>query len=80
MPAKIVWNIAGFEELRRLPQLKALLMERAQKIADRAGRGIGALPGEGRTRSRASVVTIDGVGVGREHNGHVILKSIDAGR
>lgn len=80
MALVIRWNMAAFKELRRHPAIDAELLSRAQKIADKAGRGIAALPGVGRTRSRAAAVTINGVGIGREHNGHVLLKAIDAGK
>lgn len=78
--AAIKWNMAGFEALRRSPGIKRVLLERGQKIANKAGEGIAAVPGEGRSRSRVAVLTINGVGVGRNAHGHVIIKAIDAGR
>lgn len=78
--AVIKWNTRGFEALRRSPAIKRILLDRGQKIADKAGEGIAAVPGEGKTRSRVAVLTINGAGVGRNAHGHVILKAIDAGR
>lgn len=80
MEPDIRWNEEAFQELMYHPELSRLCLEIAQKIADRAGEGIAALPGVGLTRTRAAAVTINGVGVGREHNGHVLIKAIDAGR
>jgi hypothetical protein len=80
MTLDIRWNSDAFEAVLRDPALSRLCLQIAQKIADRAGEGIAALPGVGLTRTRAAAVTINGVGVGREHNGHVLIKAIDAGK
>lgn len=78
--AKIQFRLKGFEEIRRLPKTKSELKRRADHIASQAGEGYEALEGEGKTRSRASVVTtsIRAINSNRKHN--TLIKSMDAGK
>ena len=78
--AKINFRLKGFEEIRRLPKTKSELKSRADSIAAQAGEGYEAFEGEGKTRSRASVVTTSmrAIVSNRKHN--TLLKSLDAGK
>lgn len=51
------WNIDGFKQLRRSTEIKARLKREADAIANSAGDGYVPSVGEGKTRSRGSVVT-----------------------
>ena len=77
---KIEWRLKGFEEIRRLPAVKANLKSRADRIAAQAGEGYEAFEGEGKTRSRASVVTtsVRAINHNRKHN--TLLRNLDAGK
>ena len=78
--AKIKWRLKGFEEIRRLPKTKAELKKRADSIAAQAGEGYEALEGEGKTRSRASVVTTSMRAINHNRKHNTLLKSLDAGK
>lgn len=77
---KIKWNIPAFEEVRRLPKVKAELESRAESIAAQAGEGYEMRSGEGKTRSRASVVTTTADSMRDNRKNNTLLKSIDAGK
>lgn len=84
---KIDWNVSAFEEIRRLPAVKAELEKHAGEIAERANGmsaangaeesgGYLAVPGEGRTRSRAAVVTSNLAAVLDNAAHHTLLYAI----
>lgn len=77
---KIEWRLAGFEEIRRLPAVKANLKSRADRIAAQAGEGYEAFEGEGKTRSRASVVTTSMRAINSNRKNNTLLRSLDAGK
>lgn len=77
---KVKWRLAGFEEIRRLPKTKAELEKRAQRIADQAGEGYEMRSGEGKTRSRASVVTTSMRAIVSNRKNNTLLRSMDAGK
>ena len=77
---KVKWRLAGFEEIRRLPKTKAELKSRADSIAAQAGEGYEALEGEGKTRSRASVVTTSMRAINDNRKNNTLLRSMDAGK
>ena len=78
--SKIEWRLKGFEEIRRLPGTKAELKSRADSIAAQAGEGYEALEGEGKTRSRASVVTTSMRAINDNRKNNTLLRSMDAGK
>ena len=78
--SRIKWRLAGFEEIRRLPKTKAELKKRADRIASQAGEGYEALEGEGKTRSRASVVTTSMRAINSNRKNNTLLRSLDAGK
>ena len=78
--SKIKWRLKGFEEIRRLPKTKAELKSRADSIAAQAGEGYEALEGEGKTRSRASVVTTSMRAINDNRKNNTLLRSMDAGK
>lgn len=56
--AKIKWNMAGFQEIRRLPGVDHLLRVEVEAVLDDVGReGYDGGVEPGRTRSRGFVVT-----------------------
>lgn len=77
---KIRWRLAGFEEIRRLPKTKATLKSSADRIAAASGEGFEALEGEGRTRSRASVVTTSVEAINSNRKNNTLLRNMDAGK
>lgn len=76
---RIDWNDRGFEELRRVPALKAELYKHAVGIAAEANaahnaKGYLAVTGEGKSRSRAAVVTSDGHSIASNQKHHTLEK------
>ena len=59
MRPQIKWNIKAFEQLRRSAGVKNRLKSEAESVARSAGSGYVVNTGEGKTRSRASVITGD---------------------
>lgn len=78
--SKIKWRLKGFEEIRRLPKTKAELKKRADRIASASGEGYEALEGEGKTRSRASVVTTSVRAINSNRKNNTLLRNLDAGK
>lgn len=76
---RIKWRLKGFEEIRRLPRVKERLHREALSIAFDAGDGYEAFVDEGKTRSRASVVTTGFVAM-LDNNRHNTLNRILASR
>lgn len=76
---RLVWNKPEFERIARDPAVKAELIQIAEKIARRCGPGYLAVSGEGRTRSRAAVITttLAAIKDNAEHN--TILRNIGDG-
>lgn len=74
---KIVWHMNGFEELRRLPQVEAILLENAEKIADKTGMpDYLAVTGHGKSRSRAAVITSNAVAMQDNASNHTLEKAV----
>jgi hypothetical protein len=76
---RIEWNDKAFEELRRLPTVKAELYKHAVEIATEANeahnaKGYIAVQGEGKSRSRAAVVTSDGHSIASNQKHHTLEK------
>lgn len=71
---------SAHEELRRLPKVKADLKRRADNIAAACGDGYVANSGEGKTRSRASVVTATGKAMRDNAKNNTLVRNLDAGR
>lgn len=80
---RVRWSVQAFERLRRLPEVDALLAERARAIAEACG---GAEAGyehsqtSGRTRSRASVITATPEAQADNASSQTLLRGLDAGR
>lgn len=77
---KIEWRLKGFEEIRRLPAVKANLKSRADRIAAASGEGYVAESGEGKSRSRASVITGNIRAMNDNRKNNTILRNVDAGK
>lgn len=76
---KIQWHNDAFEELRRLPQVEAILEAHAIEIAAEANaahnaKGYIAVTGHGKSRSRAAVVTSDGHSIASNQKHHTLEK------
>lgn len=62
--AKIKWNLKGFEQVRRLPKVGALIDHEVQAVLDEVGRdGYDGGVEPGRTRTRGYVVTKNADGI-----------------
>lgn len=70
----------GFEELRRHPAVAADVNARAARIAAAAGEGYEASPYEGKTRHRASVMTVGAKAMVDNARNNTLLGAVDAGR
>lgn len=54
---RITWNIAGFKQLRKSPEMEALLQKIVDEMLNDLGEGYEGDVELGRTRARAGVVT-----------------------
>lgn len=70
------WNIKGFQQLRRMDGVKARLKKEAQAVAADAGDGYEANLGEGKTRSRASVITASAEAMRNENKSNSLLRAL----
>lgn len=76
---KIRWNMKAFQQIRRMPGVKSRLKSEAGSMANSAGDGYTSESGEGKTRSRASVVTATREAV-RDNSSNNTLSRILASR
>lgn len=76
--SKIKWRVKGFEEVRRLPGVKAELSQIAESMADSLGDGFVAEVGEGKTRSRAAVIAASTRARRRNARDNTILRELGA--
>ena len=76
---EIVMNRAGVAALLKSPGIAADVRARANRIAAAAGPGIEARSGIGRTRARASVVTVTYEGMLAELQNRRLSSAIGAG-
>lgn len=77
---RIVLKRDGPRRLRKLPEVKADLERRAQRIAAAAGPGMETDSDVGRTRARASVRTTTNAARRAEATDRALTRAIDAGR
>lgn len=54
---QIRWNIRGFKELRKSPEMEALLEDLVKQMTDELGDGYEGSVEQGRSRARGSVIT-----------------------
>lgn len=69
------WDIKGFQKLRRSAEVKARLKKEADSVAQSAGDGYEVNVGEGKTRSRASVVTATPEAIRNESKNSSLLRA-----
>lgn len=74
--ARIKWNIKGFQQLRRSPGIKARLKREADQVRDASGDGYVTQTGEGKTRSRAAVITGDRESARDNSDNNTLLKNL----
>lgn len=74
--ARIKWNIKGFQQLRRSPGIKARLKKEADQVRDASGSGYVTQTGEGKTRSRAAVITGDHESARDNSDNNTLLKNL----
>lgn len=79
MKPRIRWNIKGFQQVRRLDGVKDRLKRESDKVASRAGDGYEVNVGEGKTRSRASVVTATPDAMRNESKNSSLLRALGGG-
>lgn len=77
---RINWNMDAFEELRRRPDVAAIVDGAGERIAAAAGNGFEASPHEGRTRHRCSVITATPKAMVVNARDNTLLGALDAGR
>lgn len=80
MALKITWSVPDFEDVRRLPEVRDALADAAQAISTACGDGYEAESSEGRTRSRAAVVTTNPRAIRDNARNNTLLRNIGAGR
>ena len=73
---KIVLNSAGVREMLKSPEMQALLRERADEIAARAGTGYLTDVFVGKTRANASVFANDEETIRDNLNNDTLLKAL----
>lgn len=78
--AKVKYNMKAFEEIRRLPKTKSTLESSGSKIAEACGDGYEMRSGEGKTRSRASVLTTNAKAMRDNRKNNTLLRNMDAGK
>lgn len=73
---KIRWNLPAFEEIRRTPEINAILQEHVERIVAATGHPEDYASGvePGKTRSRGYIVTKTFAGIRREHKEHTLLR------
>lgn len=74
--ARFKWNIRGFQQLRRSPGIKARLRKEANELRDASGDGYVITEGEGKTRSRATVITSNLEAVRDNSDNNTLLKNL----
>lgn len=72
------WNLKGFQQLRRSPEIKARLQRDSEAVAKSAGDGYEVRPGEGKTRSRSSVVTASADAMRAESKSNNLLRALQS--
>ena len=74
------WKRGVFEQLRRLPAVEKELKKTADAVAADAGAGYESSRGDGRTRSRASVVTASAEAIRAESKSNSLLRALASRR
>lgn len=80
MAVKIRWSVPDFEDVRRSEDVERAISASAERIAAACGEGYDANTGDGRSRSRASVVTTNPGAIRDNARNNTLLRNIDAGR
>ena len=70
------WKRGVFEQIRRLPAIEKGLKKTADAVAADAGAGYESSLGDGRTRSRASVVTASADAMRAESKSSNLLRAL----
>ncbi len=73
---KIVLNSAGVREMLKSPEMQAMLSERAQAIAKRAGNGYETDVFVGKNRANASVFASTGKAARDDMKNNTLLKAV----
>lgn len=76
--ARIKWRFSAFEEIRRLPRVRAALKAEADAIRSQLGSGYVSDVGPGATRARASVVTGNGKAIRDNSRNNSLLKALNS--
>lgn len=76
--ARVKWRFAAFEEIRRLPRVRAALKAEADAVRSQLGSGYVSDVGPGATRARASVVTGNGKAIRDNSRNNSLLKALNS--
>ena len=74
------WKRGVFEQVRRLPAVEKELKKTADAVAADAGSGYESSLSDGRTRSRASVVTASAEAIRAESKSNSLLRALASRR
>ena len=72
------WRIAGFEEIRRSPEIQAEVEQLARELATAAGPGFTVSSDQGKSRFRAIVFAGDSRAYGNQLRSNVLQKVLFA--
>lgn len=76
--ARIKWRFSAFEEIRRLPKVKAALKREADAVRSQLGSGYISDVADGQTRARASVVTGNAKAIRDNSKNNSLLKALSS--
>lgn len=77
--ARIRWKVAGFEQLRRSPELEAALQDEVDRVLGAGGAGYAGGVEAGSTRSRGYVVTATPEAIRDNAQRHTLLTLLGGG-
>lgn len=80
MTVRVKLNPAGFDALRKSPEVVAVISAMASRISAAAPGCAVSAPKMGRKRARVRVYTATHAARVAESEGHALLRAIDAGR
>jgi hypothetical protein len=75
----IKWNLKGFEEIRRMPEVEDLLQAEVSRVLAEVNGDYDGGVESGASRSRGFVVTTSGDAIRQESEEHTLLRAISSG-
>ena len=77
---RILWHIAGFQALRKSPQITADITERVAAVAAACGEGYDSAVTRGGSRVRGTVVTATPRAMADNASNNTLVNNLEAGR